>query len=108
MNTTENNKLIAEFMGRKYRFQGLGIVETSPLLEDVYKQGGSFIFLDYHSDWNRLMEVCNKATTLDKWTDYPNQSQFWDTFCQVDSEEVCLEIVAFLQWYNQEQLKVHE
>ena len=58
MNTTENNKIIAEFMGaievRKDNFK-------FPNRTGLPLQIGT---INYHSDWNWLMEVVEKIETL--------------------------------------------
>jgi hypothetical protein len=59
MKTTENNKIIAEFMGLVYR--------TKKDYEGWYKDDSftnricDFGSLKYHSDWNWLMEVVEKC-----------------------------------------------
>jgi hypothetical protein len=82
MNTTENNKIIQKFMNH-------------------YKNMGN-IGLLYNKDWNWLMEVINKLTTLNEFQDYEFKSLFWDTFCQLDIEEVYTQVVLFIEWYNEQ------
>jgi hypothetical protein len=68
-NTIENNKLIAEFMGyekivfpenSKYLGQ-----YTNPISKRVY----SISELEYHSDWNWLMEVLSKIKKMGYFVD---------------------------------------
>ena len=91
--TTENNKIIAEFMGvSKSKIDANGQVlnfENSK-------------YNTYNSDWNWLMEVINKLTTLNEFQDYEFKSLFWDTFCQLDIEEVYTQVVLFIEWYNEQ------
>lgn len=57
MNTTENNALIAKFMGGKFQHNEFFF----PTM--VYKEGKNFFKdyeLKYHSDWNWLMAVIEK------------------------------------------------
>lgn len=74
MNTTENNKLIAEFMGAKeiitetthriYKeFEMYGIIESIEDREDTkhFYQPEEMLF---NSDWNWLMEVVEKIESL--------------------------------------------
>ena len=102
--TTENNKIIAEFMGARtkspknlYVFHKWRNDERFDWI-DTYNQSE----LKFHSDWNWLMEVINKLTTLNEFQDYEFKSLFWDTFCQLDIEEVYTQVVLFIEWYNEQ------
>ena len=59
MNTTENNKIIAEFMGWK-------IKNYSTPISDIVTPYGQLTEnqLKFHSDWNWLMEVVEKIESL--------------------------------------------
>lgn len=55
MDTIENNKLIAEFMGLTIITDGISFFDTN------YK-----VLKKYNSDWNDLMAVVNKIEQMDK------------------------------------------
>lgn len=59
MNTTENNKLIAEFMGWDCKNNFYCIAPNS--LDD----GWSYEDLKFHSDWNWLMQVIEKIESFE-------------------------------------------
>ena len=98
-NITEKNKLIAEFMGWKIqkdpteRFFG----RYKNPIGTWYKE----IDLAFHHDWNWLMEVIKKITVLDQFqNDYEFNALFWDTFTQLDIEDIFNQSVEFIKWYN--------
>jgi len=108
MNTTENNKLIAEFMGLPFIvFEG----ETN-YIRDL--QHVSEDQLDYDSDWNWLMEVVEKIESLGYWTSLNSGSDHWfrigklhlnhsliEFSCKTKIETVYNAAVKFIQWYNE-------
>jgi hypothetical protein len=66
MNTTENNKIIAEFMGFYFdRFHNDGIIEP-PINTMFFKHSATFSLeeLKFNSDWNWIMEVVEKIKPL--------------------------------------------
>ena len=90
-NTTENNKLIAEFMGG---------YETEE-------------FEDYHSDWNWLMEVVDKIESMDfvlnirqghvSIVNNSGKTPFYtgsDIVEKSKIESVYNTCVEFIKWYN--------
>ena len=97
-NTTENNKLIAEFMGiTKHKINANGIVlnfENSK-------------YNTYHKDWNWLMEVVDKIYEMDlyydKYIDY-NSSMFSNGKITLGTriDRVYEQVVEFVKWYNQQ------
>jgi hypothetical protein len=108
MNTTENNKLIAEFMGRS--ISPITLAEFRKLKpRDKHLVSGAFVEdLQYHSDWNWLMEVVNKVNrtigvkTIDECT-----KEEWVVYGMVKSlylgtpiDYVYNACVQFVQWYN--------
>jgi len=93
----ENNKIIAEFMGWEViKDQSNFWVDCNPNIEETPLQLLNEVF----KDWNWLMEVINKLTTLNEFQDYEFKSLFWDTFCQLDIKEVYIQVVLFIKWYN--------
>jgi hypothetical protein len=55
MKTTENNKLIAEFMG---------LADYTVKTDGRILEKGKYTTIDYSSDWNSLMEVVEKIEGL--------------------------------------------
>ena len=61
---TENNKIIAEFMGESkqpYEFPKFGKIDTNGDWKDIFFDNQ----LKFHSDWNWLMEVVEKIERLE-------------------------------------------
>jgi hypothetical protein len=116
MNTTENNKLIAEFMSLSYR--------TKKDYQGWYKDSSftdricSFDGLKFHSDWNWLMEVVEKIEDLkhcqidislnwcrigykDTLFNYDSRNHFKDI---TKIESVYNACVEFIKWYNENKI----
>jgi hypothetical protein len=108
MNTTENNKIIAEFMGYKIqknpteRFFGK---HSHPITKVWIKE------LSFNSDWNWLMEVVEKienyndGCTLfiieDERSHIDTQNGFEiDSVGHTKKESVYNACVEFIKWYN--------
>lgn len=113
MNTSENNSLIAEFMGL-------------PLVDGVYKNNYEVMSvfkalgysrepdeLEFHSSWDWLMPVVEKIESLDYsvdidrgWTTISDQTDR-DGFVLIQQnslikiESVYSTIIEFIKWYNE-------
>ena len=114
MNTTENNKMIALFMGLRQPINGyFKVKETDGLL--TYKDR-----LLYHSDWNWLMNAVKKIDnvlytmsvnyvadgddTLDDFYKLELEGLYYsnnETKVSCDIEEAYKAVVKFVEWYNQ-------
>ena len=83
MNTTENNKLIAEFMGRS--ISPITLAEFRKLKpRDKHLVSGAFVEdLQYHSDWNWLMEVVEK---IENYNDSATLFIIEDERCHVNTQ----------------------
>lgn len=102
MNTTENNKLIAEFIGYSQPHPNY------PTTTYWYKEGKEpLAVLLFDTDWNWLMEVVEKIyNTIENITD--EQELEWDTltrdlrdnFYFPKIEAVYNACVKFIKWYN--------
>ena len=128
MNTTENNKIIAEFLGESkqpYEFSQFGYMTLSGDWKDTF-----FVEqLKFHSNWNWLMKVVEKIESLEF---YPKNSTCisFDTFgieinkerCDITRygdftnhliqgngrtriETVYNACVKFIEWYNLQEHK---
>jgi len=124
--TTENNKLIAEFMGYGYQLSSYYIPKFG-LYKSQY--GGGIVWedcfraeeLQYHKDWNWLMEVVEKIESLEIFdTDYFTfridgglsaivEDMYGNVIvdsvgldCDSKIEYVYYVAVEFIKWYNKQ------
>ena len=115
MNTIENNKIIAEFMGYEIAFGNT----SEPCI--IGKQNACTP-LKFHSDWNWLMEVVEKIekTRRSKWSKYTFACvKISSLGCQIifygNREEIISDVVRpykmeavydaclkFIKWYNEQ------
>lgn len=107
MNTTENNKIIAEFMG-------LSKVQCDIILYERNSKGYPLNKLKFHSDWNWLIEVVEKIERLNFDVTIFNSTteitsfdiDFKTIFGNSDKyskiEAVYNACVEFIKWYNQQ------
>lgn len=117
MNTTENNKLIAEFMGFK--------LQNNPnerFYENYFTQangvwGNRIEILHFDSDWNWLMQVVEKIESLGYSTELKFIAGLGNTMFFISGgaevplnrrifktkiEAVYNACVTFIEWYNKQ------
>lgn len=105
MNTTENNQLIADFMGVVF------YDDQNKYYDSVQ---GLFIgrSLKYHESWDWLMPVVSKIFTLSfrevkglRERSNEERGLFNPNGCGLHStiEKVYKEVIEFINWYNQQQ-----
>lgn len=96
MSTTDNNKLIAEFLGYEPNTNGV-----YPIFCINEGEGWHLETMKYHSDWNWLMEVIEKilnvSLELDSMEMYYNIT---DSIPKID--KAYNDCVEFIKWYNDE------
>jgi hypothetical protein len=94
--TTENNKLLAEFMG---------LTQTEinyyyfPKFERAFRLGD----LKFHSDWNWLMEVVEKIERVGK-TEFKFSVEFEKVKLSSNIESVYNACIEFIKWYNENKI----
>lgn len=106
MNTIENNRLIAEFMGLGKLNADISLYTIKNIAYPVNK-------LLYHSDWNCLMEVVEKIRKFHNGTEPLNDTQIGQLLQlikklnesltlrnEVSIEAVYNACVEFIRWYN--------
>ena len=104
MNTQENNKLIAEFMGLvKSSYRNMYWTEKA-------KEGfgeGELVNLLYHTSWDWLMPVVEniKILVMEDDSDELYNSEEWDnithTLVQIEIKSVYKAVVEFIKQYNE-------
>jgi predicted HTH transcriptional regulator len=110
MNNTENNRLIAEFMGYNEEIVNGEIYFTLPdMLESLSDEE-----LQYHSDWNWLMEVVEKIENYNEYTNvlftpqgceincYIENGFLFSNDCNTKIEAVYNACIEFIKWYNKQ------
>ncbi len=121
---TENNKIIAKFMGDK-KVNSISIEEFKKIpSEERFQYNGWFAEdLQYHSDWNWLMPVVEKIEDF-RFSDHPNSMRFSVKIkhhsCRISDHEiegknfihmggfhskieaVYWACVEFINWFNQQ------
>lgn len=114
MEYTETNKLIAEFMGAYSEPLYCGIDGSSRIIYRFPDKSFDDYISDfedetpYHTDWNWLMPVVEKVSSMVYFDHFPFSFQdFLNARGKVDSlpiatplEEVYKAIVQFINWYN--------
>lgn len=107
MDTTENNKLIAEFMGVFDKILSTGNIHSwsdAPFYyttEDTKEKVIQNItkYSKYHKDWNWLMEVVNKILNISVELDV--MDKYYDIIDRMPViEPVYKECITFIEWYN--------
>ena len=99
MTTTENNKLLAEFMNWEYTIVNNTTLQTT-LISD----------LDFSKDWSWLMQVVDKIYEMDlyydRYIDY-NSSMISDGKINLGTRinRVYEQVVEFIKWYNENSAK---
>lgn len=98
---TENNKIIAEFMGLSYseKYQFEGWYKNHEHNERVYE-------LLYDTDWNWLMEVVEKIDYLERNTEKEEFIQKISTVTSLPlftpKHTLYNACVEFINWYNKQ------
>lgn len=103
--TTENNKLIAEFMGFKLqdnpneRFYNKWVINSNAY-------GGRYNFEEFYFDvdWNWLMQVVEKIKSLVSESEF--NYRIGKHLLNLNIEGVYNGCVAFIKWYNTQILEV--
>jgi len=120
MNTTENNKIIAEFMGWKLGHPDLFELRWSNEWFDDRNKKTTKGYLHFHSDWNWLMEVVEKIeNTSFGEQNYKFQVLIQNNQCSIEQsnlfntkrhygknkiQAVYSACVEFIKWYNEQKL----
>lgn len=103
-NNIENNKLIADFMGCRYDENRNSHEDSEYYYEDSE--------LEYHFNWNWLMEVVERIESLGYDTEivyrlddgghcfYINDSPVFSSQMGSKIESIYQAVVEFIKWYN--------
>ena len=91
MNTTENNKLIAEFMG----------------VGELYEAQSSNQWNQYHTSWNSLMPVVGKISRDEKFFENEYRENLLDVVPYGRIQDVFEAVVEFINQYNKTKHNEH-
>jgi hypothetical protein len=101
MNTTENNKLIAEFMGRS--ISPITLAEFRKLKpRDKHLVSGAFVEdLQYHSDWSSLMPVVSKCYEYGELDNHYRDQIIASLSGVIDIDDTYSACLDFVKHYNE-------
>jgi len=102
MNTTESNKLIAEFMSVRYKSDKDYFKELVEMREDgiLYELGYMESQLKYHESWNWLIPVVQKIKKCKHY--YQNLDGLdYALLCCLTIDSLYIEVVECIKEYNE-------
>ncbi len=101
-----NNRLIAEFMGKK----NISIRYNTVWADGEYPKGiqQSKNPVQYHTDWNALMGACYKWDNMNAKRFTKRQRNIYDNYCDLLDGTACLykskpvfeQLAENIKWYN--------
>ena len=114
MNTTENNKIIAEFMGnRNYLYNN----DKNAMYFILINTVGEELIVNYDNDWGLLMEVVEKIESLHESNNVligtnityvqihnkvSNEQETFKGVSNIKIEAVYNACLKFIKWYNEQ------
>lgn len=106
MNTTENNKIIAEFLGATNNnhpddYEMFGIISN---IEDGENEKHYFKSEEmlFNSDWNWLMEVVVKCKESQTFGSQNLITDIDNALIETTIENIYCRCIDFIKWYNQQ------
>ena len=100
---TENNKIIAEFMGIADEIEtGATSLIQIEGITGYYKNDN----LKFHTDWNWLMEAIEKCLIGEAEHDDEKAnkaiSEIYKSLCNINISATYKSVVEFIKWYNEQ------
>ena len=107
MNTTENNKIIAEFMIKQEPTENFcvgSIGQEVGVFTGIKTEYFKYEDLKFHSDWNWLMEVIKQIVESGIFIRYDN-NKFYKNISKFEIKSSYKSCVEFIKWYNKNAVK---
>lgn len=103
---TENNKIIAEFMGWKLGHPDLFELRWSNEWFDSRNKKTTKGCLHFDSDWNWLMEAIEKCLIGEAEHDDEKAkkaiSEIYESLCSINISATYKSVVEFIKWHNEQ------
>ena len=95
---TENNKIIAKFMGAT-------LTKDLQIMYPVYEGDSSYVKdLKYHLDWNWLMEVVESVFKVEEFIKDDLIFKLNDTLLEVNKTSLYNACLDCIKWYNENKI----